>query len=124
MGEYYRLADLDRKEFISSHDIGGVAKVWEWCAGCFSHIIPFMIARGADVRGEYMGRWAGDRVVLVGDYDASGLYEEMDVPGGEWTNISHDAGREFNRFIGIEELRLHLRRFVHDENSVHIEPVQ
>ncbi len=43
-----------------------------------------------------VGRWAGDRVALVGDYDASGLYKQAK----SFTNISEQLVEEWNRFIG------------------------
>jgi hypothetical protein len=32
MGQYYKLVNLDKKEFVSPWEIGGVAKLWEWAA--------------------------------------------------------------------------------------------
>ena len=48
-----------------------------------------------------VGRWAGDRVVLVGDYDESGLYE---VPG--FRNVSQKIVEAWNAFIEIDDLKL------------------
>lgn len=50
------------------------------------------------------GSWAGDRVVVVGDYDESGLYREVEKDG--WREISAEVVREFNEFIEIERLRV------------------
>ena len=40
---------------------------------------------------KYAGRWAGDEVYLVGDYDESDLYEKA---GKEFTNISQGRPRQ------------------------------
>lgn len=55
--------------------------------------------------GSIVGRWAGDRVVLIGDYDSSGLYGEMK----KCTNISEAVVREWNSFIELPDLALTYR---------------
>jgi hypothetical protein len=49
-----------------------------------------------------VGRWAGDRVALVGDYDNSNLWDE--IPS--WRNISKEVVRDWNVFIEIDEIKL------------------
>jgi len=49
-----------------------------------------------------VGRWAGDRVALVGDYDDSKLWEQLP----SWKNISADVVRDWNLFIDIPEMKL------------------
>jgi hypothetical protein len=49
-----------------------------------------------------IGRWAGDRVVLVGDYDSSGLWDDLQ----EYRNISAQVAEEWNRFIELPEMQL------------------
>ncbi|MEM0112968.1 MAG: hypothetical protein QW253_00015 [Metallosphaera sp.] len=56
------------------------------------------------------GRWSGDRIVLVGDYDESGLYG---IAKKEYKNITVDVVREFNEFI--EDSRLKVYMVVKDE---------
>lgn len=46
-----------------------------------------------------VGRWAGDRIAIVGDYDKSGLYQEAK----QFTNISAQLVDEWNRFVGEDE---------------------
>lgn len=46
---------------------------------------------------EYAGRWAGDRVALVGDYDESGLYGDSSL-----TDITDGLVAEFTEFVGEE----------------------
>ena len=49
-----------------------------------------------------VGRWAGDRVTLVGDYDDSGLYREAE----SFTNISEGLVEEWNQFVVDERFHL------------------
>ena len=49
-----------------------------------------------------VGRWAGDRVALVGDYDESKLWDELPT----YRNISAEVVRDWNAFIAIPKMRL------------------
>ena len=49
------------------------------------------------------GRWAGDRVVLIGDYDESGLYHRA---LRKFKDITEEVVREFNEFIEREDLKV------------------
>lgn len=52
-----------------------------------------------------VGRWAGDEVYLVGDYDSSKLYGEA----LGYRNISRELADEWNDFIELKELQLKYR---------------
>jgi hypothetical protein len=47
---------------------------------------------------------AGDRVVLVGDYDSSGLWDQ--ASSKKFRNISHEVVGVWNDFIEIPEKKL------------------
>lgn len=72
-----------------------------------------LIAKGVAREGMEMpipsssivGRWANDRVVLVGDYDESGIYQQAK----EFTNISEQLVEEWNRFVGDKDFELSFR---------------
>jgi hypothetical protein len=49
-----------------------------------------------------VGRWAGDEVYLVGDYDSSQLYEESHG----YRNISRQLVETWNSFIDLEDRKL------------------
>jgi len=52
-----------------------------------------------------VGRWAGDRVVLVGDYDSSELWEKSK----NFRNISAELADAWNGFIDIADMKLEYR---------------
>lgn len=111
MGQYFIAVNVSKKEYVSPWDIGGVAKLWEWCVNTWAGILPYLLRRsngrgGGDIDisdPEYAGRWAGDQVYLVGDYDESDLFEKA---GNEFTNISKPLVEEYNDFIEVEEFKL------------------
>ena len=79
MGQYHYLANLDTKEFVT---LGG-AKQYEqtFYNGDLAHAM-YLLTMTSPARGggdwaetNISGRWAGDRVVIIGDYT-----EDSDLP--------------------------------------------
>ena len=110
MGQYYRLINHDKKEYIEPWTLGTGAKLWEWCANKGCRLLPFLLRQsteggGGDIRQEYesAGHWAGDRIVLVGDYDISCDYERA---ANEYKDITLQVAQEFNDFIECPELKV------------------
>lgn len=137
MGQYFKLVNLDKKEYIASDyvteedrkkmqdfaekaskklpfgtrlkfpDVASVfapAKFWEWGANA-EGLLPLFLTRQSNESGggdidpaEFpnAGRWAGDRIVLVGDYDKSKLYDKVETEG--WKNIWCEIHNEFMKF--------------------------
>ncbi len=52
-----------------------------------------------------VGRWAGDRITLVGDYDDSGLYQKA----SSYLNISERLVDAWNEFVNWDEHELEFR---------------
>ena len=73
-------------------------------------VIAETIARGVLKEGtpsaipkeSIVGRWAGDKVYLMGDYDESELYEKS----RSYRNISQELAEVWNEFIEIESMQL------------------
>jgi hypothetical protein len=115
MGQYFIAVNKTKQEVISSWAIGGLAKLFEWCANKEAGIFPYLLRKsteggGGDVdieNSQYAGRWAGDEIYLVGDYDESGLYE---IASSEYKSIAEGLIKEYNEFIK-NGLSLCLRRF-------------
>jgi hypothetical protein len=102
MGQYYKLVNADKREVVISYDIGGTAKFFEWLYNNQARVLVWLLRRSNEGGGgdmehteqyETLGRWAGDRITLVGDYDASGLYREA----AQYKNISAQLYTEYNR---------------------------
>jgi hypothetical protein len=117
MGQYFRAVNLTKREYVDPWDIGGGAKLWEWCANSYAGIFPYLLRQSSEGGGgdldiaegseaSFAGRWAGDGVYLVGDYDESQLF---DYANKHFTNISFDLVRDYNQFIGLDELKLKAR---------------
>lgn len=76
MGQYHKLYNLDKKEYVHGHRLGTGLKLMEQCGfdKCAATGLWLLIANsngrgGGDAREHPMvGRWAGDRIVVQGDY--------------------------------------------------------
>lgn len=82
MGQYWKAVNLDKKEFIHPHELGSGLKLWEIIANGEAGVgvaLCILLADMPEPRGggdlqpnPFIGRWAGDRVALVGDYSREG----------------------------------------------------
>lgn len=86
MGQYWYPVNLDKKEFIHPHKLGCGLTLWEQLAnspGTGAALVLLCAAQreprgGGDLAHDtagVIGRWAGDRIALVGDYA-----EDSDLP--------------------------------------------
>lgn len=108
MGQYWIPVCLDTKEFIDPHKLGTGLKLFEQVSdhpGTAAALVVLCTAMpeqrgGGDLRPHpIIGRWAGKRVALVGDYaedsdlpaefEASTIYQRC--VNGEWTDISEQV---------------------------------
>jgi len=116
MGQYFKIVCLDKKEYIHPHSLDQGAKLWEICANNLGALLIFLLRKsnetgGGDIKKEYeyAGRWAGCKVLVIGDYDESGLYEKAEEENG-WKDISKEVAEEFNDFIELEELKFKVEK--------------
>jgi hypothetical protein len=89
MGQYFLVVNLDKKEFIHPHKFGDGLKLLEFgCSSCSTLTALTLLLRKSNEGGggdfhefekcELVGSWAGDRIVIIGDYDESKVYEEAE----------------------------------------------
>jgi hypothetical protein len=43
MGQYFMPVNTTKKEYVRSWDIGGFAKLWEWCVNSQAGIFPYLL---------------------------------------------------------------------------------
>ena len=114
MGQYYKLINEDKKEVIDPTLFHGAAKFYEWLYNDEARMLVWLTRRsneggGGDVvdfeKYQTLGRWAGDRISLVGDYDESGLYG---LAGRRYTDITCKALKEYNEGCDMPKFRIDL----------------
>jgi len=102
MGQYYFVVNLTKREYINAWDLGGVAKFSEWLLNRQTGVIIWLLRKSDDYERDYfkdykyLGRWAGDRIVLIGDYDSSNLVDELYK---SYKNISVDLVMEIDDYL-------------------------
>lgn len=113
MGQYFLLANITKREVVDPGKLNQLVKFKEWLSGDQARVLVWLLRRsdesgGGDIddpdRYETLGRWAGDQVLLVGDYDSSGLYKEA---GRSFKDISEKLRQEYND--GCDDATIRLR---------------
>jgi len=80
MGQYHKVYNIDKKEFLHAHKLDLGLKLMEQVGFEKSTADAlFLLVSNSNGRGggdaeehDYIGRWAGDRVVVQGDYATDG----------------------------------------------------
>lgn len=143
MGQYHIPVNLDKKEFIDPHQLGVGLKQWEQfasqggtCAALFALLCVSNHRGGGDLQGEeydptddegVLGRWAGDRLAVVGDYGqandlglpfhAGEVYEACSNEDPEWTDISELVVPVLEKELGVKLVGEGWRHMVPDPEA-------
>jgi hypothetical protein len=105
MGQYFIVVNLDKQEYINPHDLQMGAKLWEICSNNLGGFLLYLLRRSSEGGGgdvdedmavSFAGRWAGDKIAVVGDYDVSRLY---DLATESWKNITKELEKEYAIFM-------------------------
>lgn len=118
MGQYHILVNLDAKEKVEPYGLGLGLKQWEHLGefnGTLADAMYLLVmsspaSGGGDLPAtEISGRWAGDRVVILGDYTQNGsirgvdkaeeLYREAD---NNYEDITHLVSQAFEKVFNIK----------------------
>lgn len=109
MGQYFLIVNLDKQEYINPHKAGHGAKLWEIAVNNISSIFAFLLRQSSESGGgdiqfnsKYCGSWAGNRIIVIGDYDDSGLYNHAQQ---NFKEISQDIREDLNKFVEEEVIK-------------------
>ena len=97
MGQYWKPVNLTKREFISPHKLNTGLKLLEQCgSGQMASALVILLAVMPERRGggdfqnnPFIGRWAGDQVVLAGDYSSNGDMKSSPIPFGHVYELTH-----------------------------------
>ena len=97
MGQYYHICNLNKQQYLHPHKFGDGLKMLEFgSSGCGTMTaLAILLADGNGLGGgdlrsnnEIVGSWAGDRIVVAGDYAEAnrwGLEGKKDGDGNDLT---------------------------------------
>jgi hypothetical protein len=97
MGQYHRIANHTRKEYICSHGLGCGMKLWEMASSRYAPQTALLLLLAEDNGGgggdvaphPLVGSWAGDKIGVHGDYGSSP--ESQAAWSKEYKDISGDV---------------------------------
>ena len=111
MGQYYIVVNLTKGEYIKPHSLCNGAKLIEFSMGRTATALTLLLASrngrgGGDwAEHELIGSWAGDQIVVAGDYADSGQFlteeqltrwrHEKGVPSDESEPTLYEYAHEF-----------------------------
>jgi len=141
MGQYFKVINKTKKEFINPHTFGNGLKLWEIVASGKGVMqgLGLLLAEGhieynkkyEPIPSTIIGRWQGDSIAIVGDYAKSGLYDMCEDEDGKpkkgWKDISIPTYRTLlkDTWIGsmkAKEIKKHGTRFMFgDEHKLMLE---
>lgn len=140
MGEYFMYVNLDREQWFGIGALGGDIRMSAVGRGLGARALGLLLTtRGGGGRHTWVGAWAGERVVCVGDYVAPNILgvptTSAAFPGenlysharSHWTDVSgtlvlmllaqdgpddlvEAARRRSGVFVRLAELAIHHRR--------------
>jgi hypothetical protein len=106
MGQYYSICNIDKRQFIHPYCYGDGAKIVEFAYSSPTTMTALAILLadgngrgGGDFPGEseLVGHWAGDRIVIAGDYADEGKFVNdptknlYNIASEEFEDISFDV---------------------------------
>ena len=103
MDQFFKAVNISKREFVCAWCLSEGARFFSWATSPHGAIFALLL-RESDMDWEFnnyddpfkiAGRWAGDRVVLIGNYDSKRLWYEAK----NYLNISWDVADVWNRFV-------------------------
>lgn len=97
MGQYHYIANVDKREYIEPQLRKAIEQAWNLESSMLVVLLTTPIPRGG---GDFpdsavTGRWAGDRIIMAGDYAEEGDHPTIPVENiygeiseGQWTCVN------------------------------------
>lgn len=102
MGQYWKPVNIDKREFIHPHQLGDGLKLREFLGSDTTTALGVLVTAMPERRGggdlpnhdgTVVGRWAGDRIAIVGDYAEPGDLPNSPIPAPElYAGTTSNAG--------------------------------
>lgn len=120
MGQYFYIVNTTKEEYLHPHKFGSGLKFLEFTSDPCSAMtaLAHLLAQSSDVPGwqgnEITGRWIGDNIVIVGDYDNSGLF---DTASDDYTDISNALIQHMGKDPYVQQILSERKRW--EEGGTH-----
>ena len=125
MGQYFLIVNTTKKEYLHPHRFGEGLKFMEFTLDGtgimhgLAHLLAQSSAGVAIDDPEVTGRWVGDHVVIVGDYDDSGVFDEA-YESDDYDDISQAVIQHIGRDAYVQEALCERKAFGGGDHGVSI----
>ena len=99
MSQYFMVVNHSIREYLHPHDIGENASFMGLIHGDTSTLLAYLLRTSKELGYgdiikdlEYNGRWAGDRIEILGDYHDQDHYLDIE---NDYHNITREAYEEY-----------------------------
>lgn len=109
MGQYYKIVNLDKKEYLNPHAFGDGLKLLEFGmsgSGTMTALAVLLVNSnnrgGGDLRSDrkIVGSWASDRIVICGDYaKKKDRGERMNIKKNLYDRIKTDEYKDISKEV-------------------------
>lgn len=105
MGQYYKIVNIKKKQYIQPHTFGDGSKLMEFSMSSSGVLAGLAILLadgngrgGGDLNSEnkIVGSWAGDNIVIAGDYADNGKFLPVDKVDTNLYNVAYDEGEDIS----------------------------
>ena len=125
MGQYFLIVNTTKKEYLHPHRFGEGLKFMEFTLDGtgimhgLAHLLAQSSAGVAIDDPEVTGRWVGDHVVIVGDYDDSGVFDEA-YESDDYDDISQAGIQHIGRDAYVQEALCDRKAFGGGDHGVSV----
>ena len=100
MGQYYKVINKTKKEYLTPYTFGNGAKLMEFTSTGVGILqgLSILLANGNGRGGgdlsshsPLIGSWSGDSISIEGDYADDTLWDEIDAKNSKWKDISYET---------------------------------
>jgi hypothetical protein len=115
MGQYYLTVNVTKRQYLNPHKFGAGLKLMEFSGqgDSLPQALCILLAHsngrgGGDLRSDdhdpdkLVGSWAGDQIVVAGDYDDPWLFVPEDLKGKEYTTEEYAPSRRGSKLQTVK----------------------
>jgi hypothetical protein len=105
MGQYYKIVNVKKKQYLNPHTFGDGAKLMEFSMSASGVLagLAILLADGNGRGGgdlnsenEIVGSWAGDNIVVAGDYADNGKFLPVDKIDLNLYGVASEEGEDIS----------------------------
>ena len=105
MGQYYKIVNVKKKQYLNPHTFGDGAKLMEFSMSASGVLagLAILLADGNNRGGgdlcsenEIIGSWSGDNIVIAGDYADNGKFLPVDKIDLNLYGVASEEGEDIS----------------------------